>query len=51
MSSQRPPTSNSNLDVLMTNTVGSMKKRLSMLRMGRKNSKASVQQVEILQEE
>jgi hypothetical protein len=48
-SSQRPPTSNSNLDMLGS-SVASMKKRLSLLRLGRKNSKTSVH-IESLREE
>ena len=50
ISSQRPPTNHSsNLETLSNSVVG-MKKRLSLLRMVRKNSKASVR-VESLREE
>ena len=48
-SSHRPPTGSSNFEML-TSSVESVKKRLSMLRMGRKNSKTSVG-VGIVQEE
>ncbi len=50
---QRPPTSHSNsgnLGEALSNSVVNMTKRLSLLRMGRKNSKASVR-VDSLQEE
>lgn len=48
-SSHRPPAGSSNFEIL-TSSVESVKKRLSILRMGRKNSKAGVR-VDILQEE
>ena len=48
-SSQRPQTGSSNFEVL-TSSVESVKKRLSLLRMGRKSSKVSVR-VDSLQEE